>query len=150
MDNSFRESDLLSSTTTYALRALAFLAERPADEAILGRDLAELAGVPANYLSKILLSLKRAGVVEATRGLGGGYRLSRSASAVSLAEVRALFEPPSSLPDCLLGRPRCSDTDPCPVHERWSRVKAAYSDFLNETTVAEISRPVTAAAGESR
>ncbi|NIV85762.1 MAG: Rrf2 family transcriptional regulator, partial [Actinobacteria bacterium] len=88
--------ELFSSTATYAVRALAHLAERPADEAILGRDLAELADVPANYLSKILLILKRAGMVEATRGMGGGYRLSRPATEVSLGEVFELFDPPSS------------------------------------------------------
>lgn len=130
---------MFSSTTTYAVRALAHLAERAADQPVLGRDLAALAEVPANYLSKILLTLRRAGIVEATRGMGGGYRLSRPASAVTLAQVFELFDPPSSLPDCLLGRPRCSDDAPCPAHERWCRVKAAYTEFLDGTTVAEIS-----------
>ncbi len=142
--------ELFSSTATYAVRALAHLAERPADEAILGRDLAELADVPANYLSKILLILKRAGMVEATRGMGGGYRLSRPATEVSLGEVFELFDPPSSLPDCLLGRPRCSEADPCPAHERWCRVKAVYSDFLNQTTLAEITCSATARVSPSR
>ena len=141
---------MFSSTTAYAVRALAHLADLPADESVLGRDLATMAGVPANYLSKILLTLRRAGIVEATRGMGGGYRLSRPASAVTLAQVFELFDPPSSLPDCLLGRPRCSDDDPCPAHQRWCRVKAAYTEFLDETTVAEISASATAPAPASR
>lgn len=141
---------MFSSTATYAVRALAHLAQRPADQAILGRDLAELADVPANYLSKILLALKRAGIVEATRGLGGGYRLSRPAAAVTLAEVFGLFDPPSSLPDCLLGRPHCSDDDPCPAHRRWCRVKAAYSDFLNQTSLAEITSSAAAPVPQPR
>ena len=52
------------------------LAQEGPDKATLGRDLAIRSGVPANYLSKILLELKKAGLVQAVRGTGGGYRLA--------------------------------------------------------------------------
>ena len=139
---------MFSTTMTYAVRALAHLASRQGDEAVLGRDLAEASGVPANYLSKILLVLKRAGIVEATRGMGGGYRLSRPAAQVHLAEVVDLFDPIDDLPECLLGQPKCSEDDPCPAHERWCRVKQVYFDFLRHTTLAEFSGAKLLAAEE--
>lgn len=142
-----------SNTAEYALRALGHLSERdeqgraaagqdaPA-EAILGRDLAKLANVPANYLSKILLTLNRAGVVEATRGLGGGYRLKRPATEVTLVEVIQLFDSPEDDTACFLGGGRkCSAENPCPAHEHWRLVRESYLDFIRRTTLADIVRP---------
>lgn len=130
---------MFSSTATYAVRALAHLACRPRGEAVLGRDLAMIAHVPANYLSKILLTLKKAGIVEATRGLGGGYRLHQAPEDVTLAQIFDLFDPMSELPECLMGRPSCTPEDPCPAHERWCRVKETYFHFLSHTSLADIS-----------
>jgi Rrf2 family protein len=133
-----------SNTAEHALRALGYLAERSEeDRAILGRDLAELAKIPANYLSKILLTLNKAGIVEATRGLGGGYRLRRPAAEVSLSEVLELFDPPTDDRACFLGGGRlCSPENPCPAHDKWRRVRESYLDFTRSTTLADIARPV--------
>lgn len=131
---------MLSTTASYALRALSCLAGMAGNEAILGRDLAELANIPANYLAKILLTLKRAGIVQATRGTGGGYRLDRLPEEVSLMQVVELFDPPDALYGCLLhsGRP-CPENRPCPAHERWSQVRNTYTKFLETTTLDQIS-----------
>lgn len=132
---------MFSTTTEYALRALALLAQLPEDEAILGRDLAERAGIPANYLSKILWTLGGAGIIDATRGNGGGYRLRRKACEVHLAEIIELFEKRKAKPSCLLSaRNVCSDLNPCSAHKAWRDVRAAIVNFLQSTTVADISR----------
>ena len=58
---------------------------------MLGRELADRAEVPPNYLSKILWALGNAGIIDATRGNGGGYRLKRTPSEIRLFEVVELF-----------------------------------------------------------
>lgn len=82
---------MLSITSQYALRALSHLARR-SGEAVLGRDLAQSVEIPANYLSKVFLTLRNAGLVDTTRGSGGGYRLGRPAKDVHLIDVVELFE----------------------------------------------------------
>jgi Rrf2 family protein len=82
---------MLSTTTQYALRALSHLARQSGD-AVLGRDLAESVEIPANYLSKVLVTLRNAGLVVTTRGSGGGYRLSKPAHEIHLIDVVELFE----------------------------------------------------------
>jgi Rrf2 family protein len=132
---------MLSITSQYALRALSHLA-RQAGEAVLGRDLAESVEIPANYLSKVLLTLRNAGLVDTTRGSGGGYRLSRSANEIHLIDVVELFEEVSrKKPSCFLGRTRpCSETKPCTAHSTWKGVQEAYLGFL-------VSTPLSAIAG---
>jgi len=132
---------MLSVTATYALRALAELAGLPAGATLLGRDLAERAGIPSNYLSKILWSLGGSGMIEAIRGIRGGYRLGRPAREIRLIEVVALFNRMRNPQSCFLyGDRPCSERAPCSAHEAWSRAGAAYAHFLEETTLAGIAR----------
>jgi Rrf2 family iron-sulfur cluster assembly transcriptional regulator len=132
---------MLSITSQYALRALSHLARQPG-EAVLGRDLAQSVDIPANYLSKLLLILRNAGLVDTARGAGGGYRLRRCADEIYLIDVVELFEDISrAKPPCFLGRTRaCSGAKPCTAHARWKGLQAAYLGFL-------VSTPLSAIAG---
>lgn len=131
---------MLSATGQYALRALIHLATAPPGQFVLGRELARLGGIPRNYLSKILLVLNNAGLIEASRGSGGGYRLRRPPREISLAEVIGLFDRNLTPPACLLGlRPVCSDEDPCVAHASWRKTKRCLLSFLEKTTLAQLS-----------
>ncbi len=133
---------MFSTTSQYALRALVQLAREPAGRSVLGQDLARRAEIPPNYLSKILWTLGNAGLIEATRGHGGGYRLARPAEEIKLLEVVRQFEGVHAEPGCLLGeRDECSDKNPCSAHRAWRKVKEAYLTFVRETTIAEIGKP---------
>ena len=136
---------MLSTTSQYALRALTELAGQPPGQPMLGRDLAAQADIPANYLSKILLSLRNAGILATTRGSGGGYRLERKPSEIRLIEVVEVFDAPRARPDCLLGEGECSDDKACSAHHAWKQIRQSYISFLETTTLAEISgRPAVA------
>jgi len=131
---------MLSITSQYALRALSHLAAQ-SGEAILGRDLADSVEIPANYLSKVLVTLRNAGLVTTARGAGGGYRLGKPAGEIHLIEVVELFEEISrSKPSCFLGSTReCSQTTPCNAHSSWRGVQAAYLKFLTSTSLSAIA-----------
>jgi Rrf2 family iron-sulfur cluster assembly transcriptional regulator len=131
---------MLTITSQYALRALSHLA-RQSGEAVLGRDLAQSVEIPANYLSKVLVTLRNAGLVDTTRGSGGGYRLSRPANEIHLIDVVELFEEVSrTRSSCFLGQTRpCSETKPCTAHSAWKGAQAAYLGFLVSTPLSEIA-----------
>lgn len=140
VEHESREIELLSTTAEYALRAMLSLAQGGVEKATLGRDLATLSGVPANYLSKILLELKKAGLVQAARGTGGGYRLGRDAAQIRLMDVVELIDREAARPGCFLaGSSSCSDLQPCLAHDKWAEVKNSYVAFLEDTTVADVS-----------
>jgi len=129
---------MLSTTAQYALRALVKLAEEP-EKTVLGRIMAQETDIPANYLSKVLLTLGNAGIVEATRGAGGGYRLSRDPSTIRLMEAVEPFDRARIKPTCLLGAPECNDENACSAHDSWKVIRTQFVDFLESTTLAEIS-----------
>lgn len=131
---------MLSTTSEYALRAMVKLAQLPGGEMISGQSLAEQCRIPANYLSKLMLVLRHAGLVEAVRGLRGGYRLERPADEIHIIDVVNLFESVKSDTECLLGEEHeCSDRDACSAHRKFRRVRLAYIDFLATTTIASVS-----------
>lgn len=131
---------MLSTTAKHALRALVQLARLPDGQTMLGRHLAQKAGIPPNYLSKILWTLGSAGIIDATRGTRGGYRLQRRAENIPLADVVELFDKPRLANRCLLDSDRpCNDDTPCAAHEPWKQVKAIYVTFLHDTTLATVA-----------
>jgi len=133
-------STMLSTTSQYALRALSHLAAQ-SGEAVLGRDLAESVEIPANYLSKVLLTLRNAGLVTTTRGSGGGYRLAKGADEIYLVDVVELFEEISrAKPSCFLGHSRaCSQATPCSAHSAWRGLQTEYVRFLVATPLSAIT-----------
>ena len=144
---------MISTTSEYALRALAHLSRRPNGAAVLGRDLAHATEIPANYLSKILLALRNAGYIATARGSGGGYRLCKSADEIYLMEIVELFEGSKAKPVCFLSRSKeCGDQEPCTAHKAWRELSMAYRGFLLSTNVSMISspnRPKTGAPAET-
>ncbi len=130
---------MFSTTCEYALRALVQLAKLPEGTAVLGRDLARDAEIPANYLSKILLTLRNAGVLNTARGTGGGYRLRKQPHEIRLVDVVELFDGARARPACILGGKECSEDDPCTAHDAWKDIRADYIRFLESTTLAGIA-----------
>lgn len=127
-------------TSQYALRALAYIAANEGEEAVLGRSISKDTGIPPNYLSKILIGLNYAGIVSASRGTGGGYRLTASPAAITLDRVVAVFDRDVVNPCCLLGYNRpCSDENACSAHFAWRDTRAALTSFLSGTSLADIS-----------
>jgi Rrf2 family protein len=116
------------------------MARLPAGKSILGRDLAEAANIPPNYLSKILLTLRKAGYAEATRGQGGGYRLALTPAEIRLVDIVELFDGIRSRPGCLLGQNHpCTDENPCSAHAGWRQVRLAFLNYLESNTIADIA-----------
>lgn len=137
---------MLSTTAKYAIRALVELARMAEDERVLGHDLAARAGLPANYLSKILAALGKAGLTQATRGSGGGYRLRRPPHEVTLLRVVEILEGSQLESECLLRPGRaCSPEDECAAHREWTRLREHYLDYLGETTIGALAGPAPGA-----
>ncbi len=131
---------MISTTSEYALRALAHLARMPEDAAVLGRDLARATEIPPNYLSKILLALRNAGYLATARGSGGGYRLRKSPDEIYLMEIVELFEGSKARPVCFLSRTKpCGEQEVCTAHTSWRELSMAYRGFLLSTSVRMIS-----------
>ncbi len=90
-------------------------------------------------MSKILRKLSRTKVLEARRGVGGGYRIARPFDQIKLSEIVGPFERPHPDDLCVFGGGRpCGNDDPCPLHNRWGQIRDNLFNFLNDTTLADM------------
>jgi Rrf2 family protein len=127
---------MLSQTVEYALRAVVHMANRSPD-ACTTEQIAKSTRVPQAYLSKVLQSLVRAGIVRSQRGLGGGMMLARSPSELSLLEVVNAVEPIVRISVCPLGL-AAHGARLCPLHKRLDDAMATVEEAFASTSLADI------------
>ena len=72
------------------------------------KDLAQMQGVPPQYLAKIFTKLRQANLVQATEGLKGGFQLARPAAEISMLDIVHAVDGDKSLFDCQNIRTRCA------------------------------------------
>ena len=131
---------MLSKTSLQTLKALAELAKLPKGACEGAASIAVRINAPQNYLGKMLQKLSREGLVISQKGIGGGFRLSKSPKEISLFDIVDPIENVSRWDGCFLGKKRCSNSSPCLVHHQWQGVREAYLKFLKETTIADLEK----------
>jgi Rrf2 family protein len=99
----------LSKSTRYALYGALEMA-LAGDRLVTVGDVATRYAIPQGALAKVFQQLVRAGIAAGTRGVGGGYRLARPATEITVLDVLGVFEPPRRAGDCLLAD---AHTDAC-------------------------------------
>src|SRR5271165_101255 len=107
---------MLSQTAEYALRAMVALATR-SGEARTAQEIARASRVPLDYLSKVLNSLVRAGIVSGQRGRGGGFQIVRPVSEITVLEVVTAVDPLRRIRSCPLGL-QAHGENLCPLHRK--------------------------------
>ena len=84
----------MSTKGRFAVNALIDLALRESAGPVALASISQRQQISLSYLEQMFSRLRRDGMVESTRGPGGGYTLGRSAEQVSVADVvRAVDEP---------------------------------------------------------
>lgn len=84
----------ISSKGDYGLRALFDLAQRYGEGPVQSDDIATRQGIPVNYLNQLLITMRRAGLIESLRGPQGGHLLARTPETITLLEVLNALEGP--------------------------------------------------------
>jgi Rrf2 family protein len=104
--------------------------------------LAEQTGVPLPTAQKLVSRLSAAGLLESARGTGGGVRLSRPPSAITLADIIEAVEGPIALTTCVdLERHDCALDGHCQVRPHWPQVNAAIRGALAGVSLTSLSAP---------
>lgn len=131
---------MLSRSSEYALRALIFLVEKTEEWPVARNEIARVTGIPGKYLSKILSDLVKIGILSSSRGMGGGFSLTRPPDEIILYDIVTLYETLEQV-NCPFGNKKCSDENPCLAHDLWKKVIEAQLSFLQQTTVLDVAVP---------
>jgi len=128
-----------NKTTAYAIRILIYLGDHldsaPHSATILHKDL----HLPYKYVTKLMTSLAKHGLVTTTRGRVGGFTLAKSSDEIYLKEiVKAIVQDYPEEHVCILGYKDCTDENPCKLHRLWVRPKKEIEEILETTKLKEL------------
>ena len=139
---------LYGASTEYVLHSLLWLVDNP--EPVSSLDLAELQDIPAAFIAKLLPKLEKAGLLIASEGLKGGYKLAKAADEISILAVVDAVEGKKSLFNCQEIRERCvlfnQKTPPwaaqgvCSIHAVMLQAEQAMRRELAQTTLADLAQ----------
>ncbi len=133
----------ISSRAHYGLRMMTELAKGHGGPPLSLAEIARREGMPLPYLEQLVAPLRRAGLVEGTRGLHGGYRLARPPEQVTVLEIVELMEGPVVPVECLAEDYRpgsCHREIDCLSRSLWVRLQQAVRAVLGGTTLADLMR----------
>jgi Rrf2 family protein len=105
---------------------------------VLVREIARRQGFSARYLEQLLLFLKIAGLVRATRGARGGFSLAKPPSEIKLSEIIQIMEGSMAPVECVDNAGVCSRADLCVTREIWGEMKQAMDRILESTTLQDL------------
>ena len=132
-------NSILSRPCSYAIRAMAHLAEKPPGQLSSSREICDQENIPPAFLSKVFLPLCRCRMVHSVRGTGGGYELAVPPDQIRLLEIVRAIDG-SQLDNCILEDHPCGNPCKCLLHPMWSALREQFLNYLERTTVADLAR----------
>ncbi len=132
----------LTTKGRYGLRAAIDLAMYAGTEPVSLSDVAERQGISISYLEQLVAKLKKAGIVQSTRGAQGGYSLAKKPEEISVGEVLRALEGSLSPVECSAvdgeGETECSASSFCVTKYVWKRISDSINDTVNNIFLSEL------------
>jgi Rrf2 family protein len=131
----------ITTWAEYGLICALYLAKRGPGSPVTGRAIAGAEGLPSDYVEQILLRLRRAGIVNSTRGAHGGYSLARSPDVVSVRDVIAASELATFDLHCIthpVAEERCAASQSCSIRPVWVLLQARIDEVLSDVKLADL------------
>jgi len=131
---------ILSKLADYGVIVATHLAAHP-DRQANAASIAAATRLPQATVSKLLKSLAHAGLVTATRGAAGGYRLARLPTAITVAEVVAAIDGDIGITECSVHEAGCERTTYCPTRPHWGAINRAVGAALSAISLQHMVTP---------
>jgi len=130
----------ISTRSRYGLRFLIELAKHTDGNPVLLNEIARNQKISGKYLSKLVISLRGAGLIRSVRGPHGGYVLGRPPGKISLLEIIDALEGERYIIKCLDDYGNCPASPICVAREVWGGLEKVMSDYCESLSLAEIVR----------
>lgn len=139
---------IFSKKCEYGLQAVLYLAAQLDREVISAEEIAAKLKIPREFVSKILQSLTESGIINSRKGKSGGFAIAKDPKKIKLIDIVAAIDGLSIFSSCVLGFPHCNPENPCPLHNKWGKLRSkAYEmltdenlDHFREITLRKISK----------
>lgn len=133
-------SILFSRRCEYALQAICYLMIQPDGKKVSIRELARKLKIPYHFLAKIFQELVYKNILISQKGPYGGFSLALPPRKISLYHIVKAVDGEDLTSRCVMGLHRCSEKNPCPVHDEWGKIRERIYSMLASKSVAELTK----------
>lgn len=127
-----------SKTCELGLQAVLFLSIKKEKIIFNAEEISKELKVPKEFVSKVLQILTGSGIVGSKKGKNGGFYLAKSPTNIKLIDIVETIDGLDVFKTCLLGFPGCSSENPCPVHNKWGKLRDEAIRMLSEETLEQL------------
>ena len=131
----------LSTKGRYAVTAMMDLAIHNHSGPVTLAAISQCQAISLSYLEQLFAKLRRADLVEGVRGPGGGYRVARPSTDITVAQIIRAVDEKVDVTRCR-GLENCQDGERCLTHELWEELSTELFEYLDGITLQEfVVRP---------
>lgn len=132
---------MFSKACEYAIRATIYIAVQSNKDNRVGiKDISKEIDSPEAFTAKILQQLSRNNIISSIKGPHGGFEIDKNEmSKIKLSHIVMAIDGDTIYKGCGLGFKQCSETQPCPVHDKFKVVRDELKHMLETTNVLELS-----------
>jgi len=128
----------LTTKGNYAIVAILDLAMNSKGGHISLREIASRLGLSENYLRQLFMDMRKAGLIDSVRGVGGGYFLKIHPKQISILDIIEAVEGNIFIVKCLSGKAECDRLTGCTTRTVWNRLNEAIRDKLKNLILQEL------------
>ena len=127
----------LTTKGRFAVTAMLDLALHEVDKPVTLAGISERQGISLSYLEQLFSRLRRQGLVKSVRGPGGGYRLAKMHSEISVSSIITAVDELIDATQCG-GQENCHDDRRCMTHDLWASLNSKILEYLSAVSLADL------------
>jgi Rrf2 family transcriptional regulator, iron-sulfur cluster assembly transcription factor len=132
---------MFSKSCEYAIRAAIYISAEGSIEKKVGiADICAHIEAPRHFTAKILQILTRNKIVSSQKGVNGGFYLDKKQNGKPLMEIVFATDGKLVFSGCGLGLSECSETEPCPLHDKFKSIRSAMSKIMEESSIEDMAK----------
>ena len=131
---------MFSKASEYAVRAAIYIsAESSLDKKVGITEICQHILAPQHFTAKVMQILTRHGIVSSQKGVNGGYYLNNEQHGIKLSQIISAVDGSQLFTGCVLGLTACSETEPCPLHQKYKSIRKDIKDMMEHSTVSDMA-----------
>ncbi len=127
----------LSTKGRYGVKAMVELAIHYGDSPLSIKTISQRQGISEYYLEQLFSPLRKAKLINSTRGAQGGYILGREPKEIKISDIMYVLEGPIEIADCIEGV-ACNNIDCCATRLLWTKIKNSIDEVMEGITLQDI------------
>jgi Rrf2 family iron-sulfur cluster assembly transcriptional regulator len=132
---------MFSKACQYAIKSMVYIAsENDTGRKVSIKEVCDNIHAPAHFTAKIMQSLTRNDFISSQKGPNGGFSLDKHQLNRRLIDIVTVIDGVTLFTGCYLGLKHCSETKPCPLHDKFIGIRTDLKNLLENTTIQELGQ----------